>query len=701
MSSINIGKNTTKAILPVVLIVLLLVPSFDVSSFAQVFQQNDCSAPITNYIGANYQGPVTLDAYWVDSGSPSATTSTGIPVKKEVGPGEGPSVLAVVLDDHGSATLSSITGFLSLPSGFAPTGESKIPQLLQQYGPASKVTSNYALASYYGQVTSGSQFTLYFNVNVLPTAKVGTFSSNLVINYQISGIVGMDSAGRPITTSTESCTSALLQVPLVLPGKVILDLSSDTPNISPAKASPITLTISNKGSAPATGVVATITNLGQKGNSGSSGSGTLTLSSTSTNIVNLGSNQFNLGNIPANSSATITTTVFPSTSAAGQTQDVSVQLTYENAWGAQQSTQLNTGLVISPMPPQSLSLNYVGNTTAPVITSGNLANLNFAISNNSTTEASNVVISLVPQSTSVSVVGQSTWTIPKLEPGQQQYLSTQVFAANSLIDTPTSFTLTANYVANGQTQTNSLTLGAFVVGDIKLQIYGLAISTVGNSPQIAGSLLNQGSTTGLYGTIQLAPSPLLDAIRQARMANGNGSNYTSSLQQADAQSTSGQGGQGGGFGGGQGGGRGSGGGAGGRGMASSQQFLGDLTADSPIPFSIPIYGLNLLPPGNYPVSFKVVYADDLKNTHTIILTQNVMVARSTSAHVKTQTSIIDEILGDTTLQLAIGASIAGAIAAAVIIRKRKSRKKLKMLTGNDTDIVTVLKDTDKKQNESK
>ncbi|HJT10638.1 MAG TPA: hypothetical protein VJ771_07635, partial [Candidatus Nitrosotalea sp.] len=201
-------------------------------------------------------------------------------------------------------------------------------------------------------------------------------------------------------------------------------------------------------------------------------------------------------------------------------------------------------------------------------------------------------------------------------------------------------------------------------------------------------------------TIQLAPSPLLDAIRQARMANGNGSNYTSSLPQADAQSTSGQGGQGGGFGGGQGGGRG-GGGAGGRGMASSQQFLGDLTADSPIPFSIPIYGLNLLPPGSYPVSFKVVYADDLKNIHTVILTQNVMVARSTSTHVKTQTSILDEILGDTALQLAIGASIAVAIAAVVIIRKRKSRKKLKMLTGNDTDIVTVLKDTDKKQNESK
>ncbi|SRR5579885_93465 len=720
LSISSFQKNTALKICSIVLFGMLFAPSFNVPSSAQVMQENDCAAPLTTTIDANYQGPVVIDAYWVDQGTSDAAASNTIPVKKEVGPGEGASVLAVVINNKGNNPLNSVTAFLNLPSGFSPTGSSKIPQLLQQYNPASKVANRYALASYYGQVGPGSTVTLFFNVNVLPTAKVGTYSTNMVINYKI----GVGAANLNV----QSCTSALLQVPIVLPGKVVLDVSTDTPSILPVQADPITITISNKGSANATGVVATITNLGQKGNSGSSASsGTLTLSSTTTNIVNFGANQFNLGNIPANGTAQIQTTVFPATSAAGQTQDVAIQLTYNNAWGKQITTQLNTGIVVAPIPPQSLSLHYLGNATSPIITSNILSPLNFTVANNSTTEASDIVVSLVPQSTSVSVVGPSTWNIPKLEPGQVQSLSTQVFAANSLIDTPTAFTLTANYVANGQTQTNSLTLGAFVVGEVKLEIYGLAVNYVGNSPQLAGSLLNQGSTTGLYGTIQLAPSPLLDALRQARMAYGNSSNYTStSFQQADAQSTpdqsggrqggfgGGRGGFGGdqgggfggggrgGFGGGQGGfngGQGSGTGGGGAGPMS-QQFLGDLSADSPIPFSIQLNGLNLLKPGVYPVSFKVVYADDLKNFHTVILTQNVMIARSQPVRTLVQESLTDQILGNPVILAAIGASVAGAITAGIIIRKRRVQKKLKMLTGSDTDIVSVL-ENDNKKNEPK
>lgn len=683
----------------VLVIGVLFASTFAVPSSAQVLQENDCSAPLTTTIDANYQGPVVIDAYWVDQGTTDAAASNTTPIKKEVGPGEGAAVFAVVINNKGNNPLNSVVAYLNLPPGFTPTGESKIPQLLEQYNPASKVANNYALASYYGTVGAGSTVTLFFNVDVLPTAKVGTYSTNMVINYKI----GIGAANLNV----QSCTSAQLQVPFVLPGKVVMDVATDTPNIIPAHADPISITVSNKGSATATGVIATITNLGQKGNSGSSGSGTLTLSSTTTNVVNLGANQFNLGDIPANGTAKIQTTIFPATSAAGQTQDVSIQLTYENAWGKQISTQLDTGIVVSPMPPESLSLKYVGNSTSPVITSGNLSSLNFAVANNSTVEASNIVVSLVPQSTSVSVVGSSTWTIPKLEPGQQQSLSTQVFAANSLIDTPTSFTLTANYVANGQTQSNSLTLGAFVVGDIKLEIYGLAVNYVGNSPQIAGSLLNQGSTTGLYGTIQLAPSPLLDALKQARMANANGSNSASSFQSNDAQSASGQeggqGGFGGGqgrFGGGQGGFGGAQGGSGARGSAVSQQFLGDLTSDSPIPFSIPLNGLNMLKPGMYPVSFKVVYADDLKNFHTVTITQNLLVGRAQPVHQRTQESMTAQIFGDPAILAGIGTAISGSIAA-VIIRRRKSRRKMKMLTGSDTDIVKVLDNADKKQNESK
>ena len=712
MSSINYSKNLNlifrrkifPKIVPVFLIAMFFIPLFSMPSSAQVMQENDCAPPLTTTIDSNYEGPVVIDAYWVDQGTPDAATSNTTPVKKEVGPGEGPSVFAVVLNNRGGNPLSSVIAFLNLPSGFEATGESKIPQLLENYNPATKLAHNPGMAAYYGTVPAGGSFTLFFNVNILPTARVGSYSTTLIANYKI----GVGAPGL----NMQSCTSAQLDVPWVLPGKVVLDMSTDTPNITPSQADPISITISNKGSAPATGVVATITNLGQKGNSGSganlgaSGTGTLTLSSTTTNIVNLGANQFNLGNIPAGGSAKITTTVFPSTSAAGQTQDVSISLDYENAWGKQETIQLNTGLVVTPMPPQTLNLAYVGNSTSPVIISGKLADLNFAVTNNSTEEASNVIVSLVPQSTSVSVVGTSTWNIPKLEPGQQQNFSTQIFAANSLIDTPTSFTLTANYVSNGQTETNSLTLGAFVVGDIKLQIYGLTVNYVGNTPQIAGSLLNQGSTTGLYGTIELTKSPLLDAVRQARLANFNNTSNDngSSFLQAQAQVGSGQGGgfggggQGGRFGGGgQGGGFG-GGGQGGR--ASSQQFLGDLTADSPIPFSMPLNGLNLLKPGMYPVSFKVVYADDLKNMHTVILTQNVLVGRAPVVHSQAQESVFDQIFNVVPMPIIIGIAIA-AVVGIIIIRRRKARQKLKMLTGSDTDIVSVLENPDTHKNESK
>ncbi|MGB9003259.1 MAG: hypothetical protein WCC52_05590 [Nitrosotalea sp.] len=685
------------------LIVMLFAPSFCMLSYAQSYQSTDCSAPLTTTIQTTYNGPVVLDAYWVDQGTNvdlSGNSSSGSNViKKEIGPGEGPEVFAVVLTNVGNLPINAITGFLNLPSGFTPTGESKIPQLLQNYNPASAEANNYALGSYYGTVQPTNTFILYFNVNVLPTAVVGTHSTNLVVDYQLY-------ESTSVAALTQHCTSALLEVPLVLPGKVIMDATTVTNSIAPAQADPISIDIINKGSAPATGVVATITNLGQKGNSGSSSStSTLTLSSTTTNIVNLGATQFNLGVIPANGSAQLNTTVFPATSAAGQTQDVSISVSYENAWGKQLTTQLNTGLVVSPIPPQSLSLAYAGGNKSSLIPAGNIAPLNFVVSNNGTNDAQNLVITLVPvntSSSSVSVVGQSTWNIPNLEPGQQQELSTNVYAATTLLDTPTSFTLTANYISQGETESNSLTLGAFVVGNIQLELYGLSVNYVGSTPNLAGSLLNQGSTTGLYTTVQLYKSPILQDIREARMANAtgngtgnhNGGNGSGSYSGGGSGSYSG-GGSGSYSGGGGGSGTHQGGGMGGGSQSMAPQFLGDLTPDSPIPFSIPLSGINSLKPGSYPVSFKVVYADDLKNPHTLIMNGTVSVGRAPQTSTGHEhDSILDQI--PIPMPMLVGIIIA-AIAGAIVVRRIKSKKrKMKMLAGSDTDIVAALDSSDKK-----
>ena len=715
LPKISIKKLGVKLAVPI-LIVMLFVPTTlsTLTAYGQV-QTQDCFAPLTTILDATYAGPVVVDSYWVDQGTSSATDVTSNPVKKEIGPGEGPSVFAVVFNNRNSAfPITSVTAFLNLPSGFSPTGESANPQLLQHFSQAARVANNPAVGNYYGTVAAGASFTMYFNINVLPTAKVGTFATTVVANYVQVGVVG------------QQCTSALLNVPFVLPGKVVLDASSATSDLVPQMKNPISITIENKGSADATGVIATIVNLGSsKGGTGTSGSGgSLVLQSATTQIVNLGPNTFNLGTIPAKAKAVISTTVYPSTATAGTTQEVQLQINYQNAWGKLSTDSVSTGLVIEPNPPQSLSLSYLGNASTPVITAATLDDLDFAVANNSTDPMSNVLISLVPQSTSVSIVGPSTWTIQDLQPGDRQILTTKVYAANTLINSPASFTLTANYVSKGQALTNSLTLGTFVVGDIKLQIYGLTTSSSGGTSNLVGNLLNQGSTTALFTTVQLAPSQLLTAMKSARFnsTNNQSQSFTPSAQGDSGQGFQGssgqgfggggqgfQGGQGGGgqgrtgqgggqgFQGRQGGGQGFGGG-GQRGSMSTQQFIGDLSPDSPIPISVPLR-LNSVPPGMYQVAFKVVYADDLKNFHTAILNGTVFVARSAPTTAPQSESILDQI--PLPLPVLIGIPIAVAVAIGFLIKKKRSaKKKLKLITQGDTDIVSIFDDTKKKENES-
>ncbi len=682
-------RLAVKFIIPI-LVLMLFVPtvisSFD--AYGQVTttattggltiqQTQDCFAPLTTILDATYAGPVVVDSYWVDQGTSSSTDVTSNPVKKEIGPGEGPSVFAVVFTNRNSNfPITSVTAFLNLPSGFLATGESANPQLLQQHYQAGRAVANPAVGNNYGTIPPGASFTIYFNINVLPSARVGTFATTVVANYVQVGVVG------------QQCTSALLNVPFVLPGKVIMDASTATAEIPPQAQSPVSVTIENKGSAPATGVVVTITNLGSsKGATGSSSAGgAITLSSTTTQLINLGPNTFNIGTIPANSKAVISTKLYASNSAGGSTQLIQLQIDYQNAWGKLSTTNVNTGLVITPNPPQTISLSYLGDTTTPVITAGNLGDLNFVVANNSNDTMSNILISLVPQSTSVSIVGSSTWTIQNMKPGDKQELDTKVFAATSLINTPTSFTLTANYDSKGQSMTNSLTLGTFVVGSIKLQIYGLTANSAGGTSTLVGNLLNQGSTTALFTTIQPTQSPLLDAIRAARVANStnNQSQSFTPSGQAGFQGGSGAGGQG------RGGGQ----------RGSTQQFIGDLSPDSPIPISVPMRGLNTIPPGSYQVAFKVVYADDLKNFHTVILNGTIFVGRSAPTNTATQnTSILDQI--PLPPPVTIGIIVTVAVVIALLIRKKRvAKKKLKLLTQGDTDIVSIFDGAKKKENES-
>jgi len=149
--------------------------NMNIFSFAQVSSSTSAttttgssafpdSAPDTD------RGPAFLDAYWTNYLSTSSTPNNNT-VKKEVGPGDGTSTLAVVLVNKGRSDITGITGYLSLPPGNFLSIPGKNNGTLQSVASANSI------------VKAGDTFVLYFDMNVLKQAKVGGYNTPLILRY--------------------------------------------------------------------------------------------------------------------------------------------------------------------------------------------------------------------------------------------------------------------------------------------------------------------------------------------------------------------------------------------------------------------------------------------------------------------------------------------------------------------------------------
>jgi hypothetical protein len=115
------------------------------------------------------------------------------------------------------------------------------------------------------------------------------------------------------------------------------------------------------------------------------------------------------------------------------------------------------------------------------------------------------------------------------------------------------------------------------------------------------------------------------------------------------------------------------------------QYLGDLDADSPLPFSIPLSidnkTMSKMPPGMYPVTLKITYSDDLKIPHQLILNNmvNFQPARQpgTSEHLNFFGFDIQAVsggIGNNFVIIAIVAAIAIVTLYIIIVRRSKAHK---------------------------
>jgi hypothetical protein len=573
-------------VITLAVVAAVLLSQAAISAYAQ-----ERGPTMEEILDANYSGPIVQDAFWTDRTTPPpANESLG---KVEVAPGDGASVLAVVFVNRGLSDITSVTGRLEMPPGFrASTGEAQ------------------AVATHNSVVEPGQTFTLFFEVDILTTARVQGYNSPLTVTYSKILEVGQ-------------LRSVDLTVPFRLTGKVILDAIAVDREIVPGSANPVSVSIINKGTAGATGVVVSISP-----SNGANGS---------TSAVSIGQNTFELGSIPANSAAEIRPIIYPSNSAGEVPQTLNVQITFGNSYGARQTTTIPVGLVVLPRALESDISVSLGESTSTTITAGKIHDYRFVISNTAETPLSDVLITLSSQSESIRILGESEWTVNQMDLGYTEEFATQVFAPTSLIGDSTNFDLSMRYLSEGQTETDSVDLGAYIDGEITITAYELEVNYIGGTPNIVGNLLNEGNTVALFTTLQVVDAG---------------------------------------------------------GLATSlppQQYLGDLEENSPLPFSVPIEVANA-EAGTYPVAIKVTYKDNLRQLHTLDFSSNVQFVPEVSADESASGQGMDMAI-----PIVIAIIVAVAVAAVVIVRRRKKSVLRQAMTERKQDDIESLLDSHRQE----
>ena len=633
-----------------------------------IFSLPNLKSIVTVYAQLEEKDIEFQQSYWTESSQSvstassdqiesSATTDSTKKIEKEVEPGEGISTLAIELVNTARTDITAVKGFLTLPKGFQDAAYVNI--IKQNTNNTSKRIINFnniSTASYNSIVQAGDLFTLFFDINILNDTYIGQYHSSLKIVYS--------------KVLEKGKITSVIPIEFDIPGKVILDASlaknSKETHLSTGQYHEIDLVIRNKGSSYASGVVATIKGFEKP----ISESDSLTNMSPSSFIpaVNIGNRTFNIGTMAPDSSIIIKPVIYISNSAEESVQNLILELAYGDSYGNKQEFELSIGIIVSPMPEAS-KFNIIpifenvpiyrsnnNNNNAVILTAGTIEDLKFRIKNNAqnfSNPLTDLVVNLnVSPKESIEILGNSRWTFDSMNPQSYYDLDTKIFAAEQIANTPVEFSINIDYISNQELKKESLFLGAYIEGKIRISGHDFVIREVGDVPNFSGNLLNEGNIRALFTKVDLLNLKSVSNLINNTNNSGNNSYKDNAILLSKPQ----------------------------------EQYLGDLDANSPLPFSIPIdLNANAIPE-KYSFTLNVTYSDDLRQVHHAVLngTADVDLLKESENESKSE-SIIDVITKNYIMLIIVIAIIVLTIIGIFYAKRRKKSSSFKFGIGKEND----------------
>ncbi len=631
-----------------------------------IFSLPNLKSIVTVYAQLEEKDIEFQQSYWTESSQSvstassdqiesSATTDSTKKIEKEVEPGEGISTLAIELVNTARTDITAVKGFLTLPKGFQDAADVNI--IKQNINNTSKRIMNFnniSIASHNSIVRAGDLFTLFFDINILNDTYIGQYNSSLKIVYS--------------KVLEKGKITSVIPIEFDIPGKVILDTSlaknSKETHLSTGQYHEIDLVIRNKGSSYASGVVATIKGFEKP----ISESDSLTNMSPSSFIpaVNIGNRTFNIGTMAPDSSVIIKPVIYISNSAEESVQNLILELAYGDSYGNKQEFESSIGIIVSPMPEASkfniipifenVPIYRSNNNNAVILTAGTIEDLKFRIKNNAqnfSNPLTDLVVNLnVSPKESIEILGNSRWTFDSMNPQSYYDLNTKIFAAEQIANTPVEFSVNIDYISNQELKKESLFLGAYIEGKIRITGHDFVIREVGDVPNFSGNLLNEGNIRALFTKVDLLN------LKPASNLINNNNNSDNNSNKGNAVLLS----------------------------KPQEQYLGDLDANSPLPFSIPIdLNANVISE-KYSFTLNVTYSNDLRQVHHTVLNGTVEVNLPKESESESESfGIIDVITKNYIILMIVIAIIVATIIGILYAKRRKKSSSFKFGIGKEND----------------